>query len=118
MRTVYHGTNASIISVINNPKANHSINGNGFYMTEDIDTARSYGRMYIKVIISDDLFSRGRHQPIDQRYTNEASNISYDECAAKGMEIVFSQDTARKIMRQGEVFKAYSSDMVEYPHGD
>ena len=116
MRTVYHGTNESIIAVINNPQSNTAINGTGFFMTEDIDTARSYGKMYIKVIISDEMFEQGKTQPIDQRYTHAPSGKTYEQCAKMGMETIFTAHQARQIMSQGEVFKAYSHDMIEFPH--
>ena len=40
---LYHGTNHEATKVIDTPTMNNATNGLGFYLTECIDTAKSYG---------------------------------------------------------------------------
>ena len=86
--TYYHGTNNNAIEVADNAKVTSSINGLGFYTSTDIDVARKYGRNIIAFVMNVETELKCITRPIDQRYVEGLA--SYDECAASGMETVFS----------------------------
>ena len=82
---LYHGTNASnIFNVMDNARMTKNINGLGFYLTNDINTASRYGSKIICWIVDKDIPMIVR--PIDQRYVEGLA--TYEECARGGMEYV------------------------------
>lgn len=105
MRTIklYHGTNASnLLSVMDYPKANKSINGLGFYLSTEYDTAKQYGRDVICYVISvvefDKLSSIVR--PIDQSYIEGIR--TYEQCLVCGVEVVLTQHSADQLAINSE----------------
>jgi hypothetical protein len=92
MTILYHGTNSSAINSDFN--MTNCINGLGFYLTNDIDVARSYGKFihafdmnYDEIGVADRMVVR----PIDQRYTEDMS--LYTECVDGGMEYVITNQS-------------------------
>ena len=92
---LYHGTNSRNISnVLDYPTTSRAINGNAFYVTEDIDVAGMYGKHVvcweINQVTRNMIASVTR--PINQMYVE---NIElYAECAEQGMEIALTQREA------------------------
>lgn len=88
---LYHGTNASNPeTVLDNPTLQASLNGVGFYLTNDINVARQYGRSILTYDVQHDIELTVR--PIDQRYTEDMS--LYRECASNGLEFVVTTQHA------------------------
>ena len=85
--TLYHGTNASNTNdVMDSPRATNAINGNGFYLTRDINVARSYGSTVIAYEVEVQVEEFSITRPIDTRHTDPSLDISYSECAKGGIE--------------------------------
>jgi len=97
MRTIklYHGTSASnLLSVMDYPKASKSINGLGFYLSTDYDTAKQYGRDVICFVISLEQYDEINPiiRPIDQSYIEGIR--TYEQCLVGGVEVVLTQHDA------------------------
>ena len=105
MITMYHGTNSpNPESVREDPRANPSINGIGFYCTNDIAVARQYGATVIAYEISNEIMATMHPivRPIDQRYTDPSMDVSVSECAQGGMEYVFTQRDATNMVIEAD----------------
>ena len=88
---LYHGTNSNINNVIDSPKLTQSLNGLGFYLTNDIEVAKKYGRNIIAYDITGfDLPMTIR--PIDLSYLDGLS--TYEECVKGGIEYVVTTQSA------------------------
>ena len=105
MIIMYHGTRASDPdSVMEDPRAQASINGMGFYCTNDIEVARQYGSSVIAYEVSREIMATMHPvvRPIDQRYTDPSMGVSISECAKGGMEYVFTQKDATNMVIEAE----------------
>tara|TARA_R110000850_G_scaffold184409_1_gene309949 strand:+ start:86 stop:448 length:363 start_codon:yes stop_codon:yes gene_type:complete len=94
MKTVklYHGTTTTNINnLLDCPKATACINGNGFYVSLDIEVAKQYGSSVVCWEVEAGLLNIAQ-RPIDQRY--QEGLMTYEECALGGMEIVLTQTQA------------------------
>tara|TARA_R110000744_G_scaffold208461_14_gene327211 strand:+ start:6155 stop:6499 length:345 start_codon:yes stop_codon:yes gene_type:complete len=106
MRTIklYHGTTTTdnINNLLDCPKASACINGNGFYVTMNIEVARRYGSKVVVWEVEAGLLNIAQ-RPIDQRY--QEGLATYEECVKGGMEIVLTQTQADTMAI--EAFYAY-----------
>ena len=105
MITMYHGTQShDPDSVMEDPRANPSINGIGFYCTDNIAVARQYGSTVIAYEVSNEIMATMHPivRPIDQRYTDPSMDVSVSECAQGGMEYVFSQRDATNMVIEAD----------------
>ena len=102
---MYHGTRASNPeAIMEDPRAQASINGMGFYCTNDIEVARHYGSTVIAYEVSREIMATMSPvvRPIDQRYNDPSMDISISECAQGGMEYVFTQRDATNMVIEAE----------------
>lgn len=92
---LYHGTNShNTNDVIDNPKASKAINGVGFYVTLDVDTAGMYGKDVICWEINTVTANmiKSPIKLIDQRFTEDMQ--MFEECLKGGREIALTQQEA------------------------
>ncbi len=87
---LYHGTNATLIDIVDNAKVSKCINGIGFYMTDSLEVARKYGSRVVELELED--FDDYLVRPIDQRYTDGLA--TYEECVKGGMEYVITNQNS------------------------
>ena len=102
---MYHGTRSSDPNAImEDPRAHQSINGMGFYCTDDINVARQYGSTVIAYEVPRDIMNAMSPvvRPIDQRYTDPSMGVSVGECAQGGMEYVFNQRDATNMVIEAD----------------
>jgi|5_EtaG_2_1085323.scaffolds.fasta_scaffold113600_2 hypothetical protein len=48
---LYHGTNRNPYDVADSPEARKATNGHGFFLTDNMDIAKSYGKFVIEYVI-------------------------------------------------------------------
>ena len=86
---LYHGTNATnLIALMDKPMLKPSINGLGFYLTNELSVTQKYGRTVVVYDVSNAVLNTMGLviRTIDQRHTE--GTVSYAECALGGMEYV------------------------------
>jgi hypothetical protein len=92
---LYHGTNSQDTNnVLDYPTTSRAINGNAFYVTEDIDVAGMYGKHVVCWEINQATRNMiaSATKPINQMYTENME--LYAKCAEQGMEIALTQREA------------------------
>ena len=93
----YHGCSASVLfDVMDFPKASMSVNGVGFYCTDDPKVAARYGSCVVAFDVGYSNEVTCVVRPIDQRYVEGLA--SYNECKEGGLEFVFNQMQANKLV--------------------
>lgn len=85
---LYHGTNANPLHVMDSARMTKNINGYGFYLTNDIEVARKYGRHVVCFELSMTADVKFTVRPIDQSYT--IGLRAYDDCVLDGQEWVIT----------------------------
>lgn len=88
---LYHGTNNNAYEVSQRPMPNKAINGLAFYVTDDINVAKQYGRNVVCWEVEErDVNKNGlRKFAIDQSYVDGLS--SYEDCVKGGFEYRLSK---------------------------
>jgi hypothetical protein len=108
---LYHGTNSQDINnLLDYPAATKNINGIGFYVSLEFNSAKKYGSEVVCWEV-DAAFLAANDvciMPIDQRYVEDMA--LWDECLAGGTECRLPQRTADLMAVYCE--DAYMTDAV------
>ena len=86
---LYHGTSVTKhTDVMDTPMIKRSINGDGFYLTDDVMSARRYGSKVIAFAMRKEVYESIKFviRPIDLSFTDGIRR--YGDCKQAGMEYV------------------------------
>ena len=93
---LYHGTNTnSLIDLIDNPKLGKCINGDGFYLTPEIEVAKKYGRTVLAYELSTQVCDSIAFtiRPIDLSFIDGI--VCFGQAKEGGMEWVITNQPER-----------------------